>query len=772
MEIKAKSKKLLNLIQDKNFVGFFVKAIISFSGGIIAAVPYFLGSFSPFAASLPAALNSQFSIICAVGSVLGIFVFQSGISAFRYFATVITSTVILHICTHYFGLKNENILRPVCPAFCSMAVNCIFLFSQKISADLIISALTETAITTLCVPVFFIGARCIKTKHFIPEELSLKQLACLLFSLTALLGQLRGIGVLGNFVASTFFFSEILFFALRKSYFAAALSSAFSSLVYAMGGEADFMCAVLASCGLICALTDNKRPYIAGIICFLSAFIGCSFGEYTDYLPVLPAAAVAGAIFSFIPYNIIIRGVATNQKPVPDPVAIPLQAKEISKAVENLGDCVNAVRKTLKPLTAPDLSKVLYRATQKVCNQCELKESCINQLRKQDNPFYSKAADSIKNQPVDISIFPDDFTQTCYCHNEVITSMNQAYFIHCANVDSDNKISKFQEITGNQLKSFGSIISNICTSAVNGGAITSKSSAVCTACAESFGIEIINTRLCTNKAGHEYFNLSFLKPEENFNVTQLTKNLCRETGFELDFPTLVQKDDVYTLIFKQKSKVNFKIAAAMKPATKNGVSGDYYRSFTDSFNRQIVLLSDGMGTGSRAAIDSAFTCETFCNLLKSGLDVKTTASTVNCAMLMKSTDESLATVDLIIADPVLSTVKFYKCGAAPTFILQKGKTFVIEAESVPIGILDTVDLAESEISVEKGDIILTVSDGVAGENWGWISSELKHYRGENPAVLARHILQCAGDRHLGKRADDMTVIAVMVDERLDKADGI
>ena len=87
MEIKAKSKKLLNLIQDKNFVGFFVKAIISFSGGIIAAVPYFLGSFSPFAASLPAALNSQFSIICAVGSVLGIFVFQSGISAFSWVKT-------------------------------------------------------------------------------------------------------------------------------------------------------------------------------------------------------------------------------------------------------------------------------------------------------------------------------------------------------------------------------------------------------------------------------------------------------------------------------------------------------------------------------------------------------------------------------------------------------------------------------------------------------------------------------------------------------------
>ena len=88
---------------------------------------------------------------------------------------------------------------------------------------------------------------------------------------------------------------------------------------------------------------------------------------------------------------------------------------------------------------------------------------------------------------------------------------------------------------------------------------------------------------------------------------------------------------------------------------------------------------------------------------------------------------------------------------------------MLEAESAPMGILDKVDMARSEIGISKGDIYLTVSDGITQESWGWISAELKTFPAQSPAHLAKHILRCACDRMLGKRADDMTVIALMVE---------
>ena len=87
--------------------------------------------------------------------------------------------------------------------------------------------------------------------------------------------------------------------------------------------------------------------------------------------------------------------------------------------------------------------------------------------------------------------------------------MRQAHFVYCTNVNSQNKISRLQEITGNQLKNFGSIIAPLCASAINSGAVSSKPSRACAICAEEMGIEVNAARLCTNRAGHEYFNLSF-----------------------------------------------------------------------------------------------------------------------------------------------------------------------------------------------------------------------------------------------------------------------
>ncbi|MBQ8782610.1 MAG: SpoIIE family protein phosphatase [Clostridia bacterium] len=763
MKVKEKFHHLNEILSNRKSLTFLGKILLSFSGGIICAVPYFGGSFSPFAAALPAALSGAFSCVCALGSILGIFVFQSGISAFRYFATVLTSTAILHICLYYLGLKKEKLLRPLCPGICSGIVNFAFLFSQKFSADLAFTTLTETALTVIAVPIFYVGVKELFSESFSLDALSEKRLSLVILALSFLTGQLRGTGIAGEITSTFIFWSAILFFAFKKSFFACAVTAVCASVSLAMGGEADFMCAVVALCGCVCPLINAKHRYTTGFVCITLAAVGCAFGEYTDFFPTLPAVALSAAVMSVIPSGIFQNRLKPSTQTLADSVAIPIQAKEISAAVENLGDCVNAVRKTLRPLVTPELSQVLFNAGQKVCEKCEMQDSCINSIRKSTNPYYGKIALALNENRLDFSSFPENFKSTCYLSDEMLGSMRQAYFVYCTNINSNNKISRFQEITGNQLKTLGSIISPLCATAVNAGAVTAKNSRACAACAEDFGIDIISARLCTNKAGHEYFNLSFKKPDNNFNVTKLTENMRRETGFELDFPTLVQKDDIYTLIFKQKAKVSFKIAAAVKPATADGVSGDYYRSFKDSFSRQVVLLSDGMGTGTRAAVDSAFTCETFCNLLKSGLDVKTAAAAVNCAMLMKSTDESLSTVDLVIADPISANLQIFKCGAAPSFILKSGKVSVLEAESAPIGILDKVDMAKSEIAVSKGDIYLTVSDGITGDSWGWISGELKAYQAESPADLAKHILTCACDRKLGKRADDMTVIAIEVE---------
>ncbi len=752
-------------MKDRN-IGYILKIPLYFLGGLLFSFPYTGGAFSPFAAPFSVSCEGVYSIAAAAGSIAGIPMFQSGLTGFRNFAVIMLCAAVYNIALRAFGTEKENLLRIICPTVCCFAVNSVFLISQEISADLIISVICETVLCGAAVPVFSEAVRQIRSKTvFQTTENQKKNFFCFILSLTLALSHLRYIGIFGESICCLAFFSLILYFSKAKDSYAGIITGICCAFVFAMNGEADFASPVFALCACVLSFFNLERRVFNAAVAVACAFAACAFGEYTDFLPIVPSAAAAGIIYCVIPEKYLEIKNETTEENICAKSSGTYKSNSIASAVGSISDCVSAVRKTLEPLVAPELQKELVRAKNKICGECEIHDSCINEIKDSSNPCFRKIAEAFNSGEPDFSCFPKNFSAACYRSDEMLKEMEKAYFIYRTNVNAGNRINRMQTLAGGQFLTFGGIIGQACEAAAGAAVITSKKDAVCAAAVKDFGVEIKDARICTDKAGREYFDVSFLKPKDNFSVTALTEKLKTDTGYELDFPALVQNGDVYDLIFKQKEKLIFNIAAAVKPASGKSVCGDYYRCFKDSFSRQTVLLSDGMGTGSRAAVDSAFTCETFCNLIKSGLDEKTAAAAVNCAMIIKSTDESFSTVDFLRLDPILKTAEIFKCGAAPSFILKKKNVSVIETESTPIGILDSVNMSASKFEVEAGDVVLIVSDGVSADRFGWISNELKSWNGSEAAPLAKHILQCAADRKIGKRSDDMTVIAVCVADK-------
>ena len=756
---------ILKSVRSNAAIRLMLKAAGSFAGGLTFSLPYLSGTMSPFAASLCASLDGIYSIFACVGAALGFFIFHSGISSFRYFTVIVISCVTLNISLKAFGFSRADLLRPLCPGVCSLAVNCAFLLSQKFSPGLIVSTVCETALCTAAVPVFTRGVAAFRDKLRTPLKADEKDLVfqAVLISLAA--AHLKSIGATGEIICFFLFYSVLLCAGKKYSFTGSAVCGACCAFACCAGGEADIMCAVLPLLGCALPLLKEKKRVFAALFCAAGALVACALNDGDDYLPFF-AAAAAGVAYCLIPIKYLAAQNDNGESTVITNEYASLSHRDgMIKAVEGIGDCVEAVRKTLEPLVAPKLAEELNRAREKICAECEINSSCVNEIRNPSHACYQEIADGFLKGEIDFSLFPDNFTERCYCADKVLAAMKNAYLIHCAKADADNKISRMQAVTCAQFKSFGGIIGGVCDSVIRSGETLSYQDSLGAACAEEFGIKLKSAKLVKDTAGRESYNLSFYKPQENFNVTALTERLCAQTGLALDFPVLIQKDDIYTLIFKQKERIGFKIAAAVRPADGKSVCGDYYRCFKDSAGRQCVMLSDGMGTGSRAAVDSAFTCETFCSLIKSGIDEKSAAAAVNCAMMIKSTDESLSTIDFVRIDSVLCKADIFKCGAAPTFILADNKTMLLEAESTPVGILESVDMTRTTLNLTPGDIILTVSDGVSGERFGWISAELKSFDGDSASQLAKHILQCAADRNIGKRSDDMTVIASIITEK-------
>lgn len=211
------------------------------------------------------------------------------------------------------------------------------------------------------------------------------------------------------------------------------------------------------------------------------------------------------------------------------------------------------------------------------------------------------------------------------------------------------------------------------------------------------------------------------------------------------------------------------VAATSRSGTSSGDSNVVRRL---SAGELVVMLSDGMGSGERARQESRAAVSLLEDLLELGLDRESALRTVNSVLVLRSTEEVFATVDLMSVDMTTGQAEFTKIGAAPTFVMRGRDVLCIPAQVVPIGILEDVSLESTRRMLQPGDMVVMMTDGVmealgdltASQKRSWMSRFLASTRHECPedlasAVVARAVSLC----HDGL-SDDMSVIAVKLDE--------
>ena len=137
-------------------------------------------------------------------------------------------------------------------------------------------------------------------------------------------------------------------------------------------------------------------------------------------------------------------------------------------------------------------------------------------------------------------------------------------------------------------------------------------------------------------------------------------------------------------------------------------------------------------------------------------------------MMVKSTDESTATVDAVSINVYNAKAAFHKAGAAVSFIRRGNSGTTIEMQSMPLGILKQVTPSYCERELSPGDLLLLVSDGATATDCGWISDELLAWSTSSMDALAAHIAKLARLRSEESTRDDITVIAARITENKKK----
>lgn len=235
------------------------------------------------------------------------------------------------------------------------------------------------------------------------------------------------------------------------------------------------------------------------------------------------------------------------------------------------------------------------------------------------------------------------------------------------------------------------------------------------------------------------------------------------TGRRFDSPEVEVSQLRTTLIFNRSMPYRLQIGASKKSAHEGEPCGDSVSAAACVDGRGFVLISDGMGTGSPAARDSALTAKIMKKLICSGFTFDSALKTVNSALIGRSNQESFATVDAVEVNLFTGETLFYKAGAAQSIIRKKDRAVTLERSSMPLGMLRNIRFSKTRFTGEAGDIILLLSDGVTQNDCGWINDELLSWSTNNMQDLSNHILKLASLRADDKTADDMTVVAVKLE---------
>ncbi len=262
---------------------------------------------------------------------------------------------------------------------------------------------------------------------------------------------------------------------------------------------------------------------------------------------------------------------------------------------------------------------------------------------------------------------------------------------------------------------------------------------------------------------------------EDSNVTSLyhdrralAKELSDALEVPLNLPERLVTDDAEQLLFTQCEPLRVQVGSAAAQKEGEQVSGDSGTYFKLPDGRLIALLSDGMGSGAKAARESGWVVRLLEHFLRVGIAPDTALRTVNSALLAKGDNgDEFVTVDMLVLDLLNGEAKFYKYGAAPSYIRRGEKVHRVTCSALPAGVAvrERQSLDVTTMKASHGNLLVIVSDGIADPlSDQWLQQMIAKSGDGDCKDLATSILEQAQQRN-GSR-DDMSVLVLRVLKRL------
>lgn len=201
------------------------------------------------------------------------------------------------------------------------------------------------------------------------------------------------------------------------------------------------------------------------------------------------------------------------------------------------------------------------------------------------------------------------------------------------------------------------------------------------------------------------------------------------------------------------------------------VGGDFYDVFPLGGDRWCFVVGDVCGTGARAAAVTGLARHTIRALALAGFPVGDVLERLNAAILDEGERARFLTVACGVMQPMAGRrfrLELVCAGHPPPFLVDgAGSVRQVGRPQSLLGILDDVSYTADEVVLNRGDLLVTVTDGVLERRDGdrilddaGLAAELRAVAGMPAQAVAERIRRLVLDFAPTPQRDDMAVLAI------------
>lgn len=549
------------------------------------------------------------------------------------------------------------------------------------------------------------------------------------------------------------------------------------TIIFALSRGPLYSCVAGFMAGFLCLNPQSAAPLgIAGLICgylfpkgaffSLLSFCLCTFftgiyisgaAAFTEFFPYSICSVLVFLIIKpYIPKIFFLSSSSSSAEKAPKAVT-NTNFDNVSESLSGLSSIIYKLSEHMKAPASQETCGIIDSAFDSVCATCSLSSMCF--AKKECNYPQMRQSlcailrtgklskDELDKKLLCKCIKPDELTNYINAHYSDLCFLtmkanrtgtvagmysSMSRLIKAASKDTANenaRDSKLEKALGEALKKIG----------IDYSFITAKGLRTKEICVHGIRADKIP---CSSK-------------DISLYLSKLCKTKFTEPSFDIsDCSDMVMK-------LERGEIISTEYAQCACSAKYDEVNGDTITFFDTDKSYFYSLIADGMGSGKPAAVTSRLSCIFLQKLLSAGTAKNVSLEMLNNLLLSKN-DETFSSIDLLEIDKLEGSAYFIKAGAAPSFILRNSRLYKISSKTPPVGIIHSFSAESTRFFLQKGDIIIMVSDGIIQSEADaiWISELINQAKQKEPCILAKQIIDKA--KQIDRHPDDCSCVVIKI----------